>query len=57
MQDGERAIEVLKAFLYYFLKLLDLDGEPTRERPQDQHIVLVNRKEIRNALDGPRAGK
>ena len=57
MQDGERAIEVLKAFLYYFLKLLGLDGEPTRERPQDQHIVLVNRKEIRNALDGTRAGK
>ena len=57
MQDGERAIEVLKAFPYYFLNLLDLDGEPTREHPQDQHIVLVNRKEIRNALDGPRAGK
>lgn len=57
MQDGEREIEVPKAFLYYFLKRLGLDGEPARKRPQDQHIVLVNRKEVRDALGEARAGE
>lgn len=57
MQEGERAIEVPRAFLYYFLKRLGLDGEPARKRPQDQHIVLVNRKEVRKALGGARAGE
>ena len=50
MQEGERAIEVPKALLYYFLKGLRLNGEPGRRRPEDQHIVLVNRKEVRDAL-------
>jgi len=57
MQNGERAIEVPRAFLYYFLKRLGLDGEPARKRPQDQHIVLVNRKQVRDALGGARAGE
>lgn len=57
MQDGERAIEVPKAFLYYFLKRLGLDGVPGRKRPQDQHIVLVNRKEVRDALGRAQAGE
>ncbi len=57
MQNGERAIEVPKAFLYYFLKRLGLDGEPARKRPQDQHIVLVNRKQVGDALGGARAGE
>lgn len=52
MSEGERAIEVPKAFLYYFLKRLGLDGDSGRKRPQDQHIVLVNRKEVRDALSG-----
>lgn len=55
MQDGERAIEVPKAFLYYFLKRLGLDGEPGRKRPQDQHIMLVNRKEVRDAMSSVQA--
>lgn len=57
MRDGEREIEVPKAFLYYFLKRLGLDGEPARKRPQDQHIVLVNRREVRDALGEARAGE
>jgi hypothetical protein len=57
MRDGEREIEVPKAFLYSFLKRLGLDGEPARKRPQDQHIVLVNRKEVRDALGDARAGE
>jgi len=55
MLDGQCAIEVPKAFLHYFLKRLGLDGDPARKRPQDQHIVLVNRKEVRDALGGGRA--
>lgn len=57
MQDGERAIEVPKTFLYYFLKRLGLDGDPSRKRPQDQHIVLVNRREVREAMGGAQAGE
>jgi len=57
MSEGERAIEVPKAFLYYFLKRLGLDGDPDRKRPQDQHIVLVNSKQVRDALGGAQAGE
>lgn len=50
MPEGVRAITVPTAFLYYFLKRLGLDDDPERKRPQDQHIVLVNRKEVLDAL-------
>ena len=50
MPEGVRAITVRTAFLYYFLKRLGLDDDPERKLPQDQHIVLVNRKEILDAL-------
>ena len=49
MPDGVRAITVSSAFLYYFLKHMGLDGDPQRERPQDQQIVLVNREEVMSA--------
>jgi len=51
MRDGARAIEVPRAFLYYFLKRLGLDGDPRRKRSQVQHIILVNWKEVREALE------
>ena len=56
MTDGECTIEVRRAFLYYLLKRLGLIGDPGRRRPEDQHIVLVNRKEVRKALGGAQAG-
>lgn len=57
MTKGERTIEVPRAFLYYFLKRLGLDGGPSRKRPQDQHIVLVNRREVRDAFGGAQSGE
>ena len=42
MHDGKAQILVRKAFLYYALKRLGLDTEPTARRPQDQQIVLLN---------------
>jgi len=57
MHEGQCAIEVPKAFLYYFLKRLGLDGDPSRRRPQDQHIVLMNRREVREAMGGAQAGE
>lgn len=57
MSEGERAIEVPRAFLYYFLKRFGLDGDPGRKRPQDQHIVLVNRKDVRAAMGDAQAGE
>ena len=50
MPEGVRAITVSSAFLYYFLKHMGLDGDPQRERPQDQQIVLVNREEVMSAM-------
>ena len=42
MHDGKAQILVRKAFLYYALKRLGLDTDPTARRPQDQQIVLLN---------------
>ena len=50
MPEGVRAITVSSAFLYYFLKHIGLDGDPEHKRPQDQQIVLVNRKEVLAAM-------
>ena len=50
MPEGVRAITVSSAFLYYFLKRMGLDGDLDHKRPQDQQIVLVNRKEVLAAM-------
>ena len=50
MPEGVRAITVSSAFLYYFLKHMGLDGDPEHKLPQDQQIVLVNRKEVLAAM-------
>ncbi|MBW7057831.1 WYL domain-containing protein [Paracoccus bogoriensis] len=42
MQGGRATIKVRRALLYYALKRLGLDTDPTARRPQDQQIVLVN---------------
>jgi hypothetical protein len=57
MHEGQCAIKVPKAFLYYFLNRLGLDGDPSRKRPQDQHIVLINRREVREAMGDAQAGE
>ncbi|SEP50224.1 WYL domain-containing protein [Rhodospirillales bacterium URHD0017] len=42
MKSGRAQIRVRRAFLYYTLKRLGLDGEAAGRRPQDQQIVLLN---------------
>ncbi len=46
MRGGRAKILVRKALIYYALKRLGLDTDPTARRPQDQQIVLLNRAEI-----------
>ncbi len=43
MRGGQAEISVRRAFLYYTLKRLGLDTDPSARRPQDQQIVLLNR--------------
>lgn len=42
MRSGRATIPVRKALLYYALKRLGLDTDPSARRPQDQQIVLLN---------------
>ena len=44
--EGRTEITVRKSMLYYSLKRLGLDTDPTARRAQDQQIVLLNRDEI-----------
>ena len=46
MRDGRAQIRVRKALLYYALKRLGLDTDPSARRPQDQQIVLLNAAQI-----------
>ncbi len=41
MRGGSTKIKVRKALLYYALRRLGLDTDPTARRPQDQQIVLL----------------
>ncbi len=50
MIDGSAEITVRKCMLYYTLKRLGLDADPAARRAQDQHIVLVNAKEVFAAM-------
>lgn len=46
MQNGRVVISVRKALLYYALKRLGLDTDPSARKPQDQQIVLLNKDAI-----------
>lgn len=56
MQNGRVTIPVRRALLYYALKRLGLDTEPSARKPQDQQIVLMNRDRVRG-LDRNRLGE
>jgi hypothetical protein len=43
MRSGKAKIKVRRALLYYALRRLGLDTDPSARRPQDQQIVLLNR--------------
>ena len=49
MRSGRATIPVRKALLYYALKRLGLDTDPTARKPKDQQIVLLNREVIDEA--------
>jgi len=46
MRGGSTKIKVRKALLYYALRRLGLDTDPSARKPQDQQIVLLNREAI-----------
>lgn len=46
MRGGRANIPVRRALLYYALKRLGLDTDPTARRPRDQQIVLLNREAV-----------
>lgn len=46
MTNGQVKIPVRRALLYYALKRLGLDTDPAARRPQDQQIILLNRKSV-----------
>lgn len=56
MRSGRAAIPVRKALLYYALKRLGLDTDPTARRPQDQQIVLLNAAELNTKTQAKSAG-
>ena len=43
MRGGKAKIKIRRALLYYALRRLGLDTDPTARKPQDQQIVLLNR--------------
>ncbi len=50
MRGGRTKIKIRKAMLFYALKRLGLDTDPSARRPQDQQIVLINVDEISSYL-------
>lgn len=44
------SLRVRRALLFYALKRLGLDVAPDSRPPHEQHIVLLNRKEVQDAL-------
>lgn len=46
MRGGRAKIKVRKALLYYALRRLGLDTDPSARKPQDQQIVLLNSAEL-----------
>jgi hypothetical protein len=46
MHGGRTKIKVRKALLYYALRRLGLDTDPSAREPQDQQIVLLNKAEV-----------
>jgi predicted DNA-binding transcriptional regulator YafY len=46
MRGGKAKIKVRRALLYYALKRLGLDTDPSARKPQDQQIILLNREAV-----------
>jgi hypothetical protein len=50
MEGESIKVRMRLALLFYFLKRLNLEGDPERRPPREQHVVLGNKSEIRAAL-------
>jgi len=50
MTGGISVIDVRACFLWYFLKRFGLEADAASKRPQDQHVVLLNRDDVLAAL-------
>jgi len=53
MDAGKAAITVRRALLYYALRRLGLDTDPSARPPQDQQIVLLNAAQISSSTLPP----
>ena len=51
MAGGKRVIRVRHAMLFYVMKRLNLLRDPEKEDPRQQHIVVLNKDEVRQALE------
>jgi hypothetical protein len=51
MAAGKGAIMVRHAMLFYLLKKLSLLNDPEKEDPRQQHIIVLNKEEVRQALE------
>ena len=51
MDGGKRVISVRYAMLFYVLKRLNLLRDPEKEDPRQQHIIVLNKDEVRQALE------
>ena len=49
MENGSVTIPVRRALLYYALKRLGLDTDPSARKPQDQQIILLNTNDVPGA--------
>ena len=56
MRGGKVKIRVRKALLYYALKRLGLDTDPSARSPQNQQIILLDHKAINAASLSPNKG-
>lgn len=50
MADGTMVLRVRHAMLFYVLKRLGLMGDPEKEDPRRQHIIVVNKEAVQSAL-------
>ncbi|MEO5365488.1 MAG: WYL domain-containing protein [Magnetococcus sp. WYHC-3] len=53
MKDGHMAVQVRRGFIYYFLKRLGLDIDPSTRAPKDQQIVLLNENHLLSCVPEP----
>lgn len=50
MEGESITIPVRLALLYYFMKRLNLEGDPERRPAREQHVIVANKAEVRAAL-------